>query len=349
MSVPDVSGAAIANLEVETLQHKNPTFHGDTIYAETRVLDVKESASRPDRGIVTVETKGLNQDGVEVCYFRRRVMIWKRDAAPKRQRPYDGTDDLGARDDRPPRSGAGLQRRRRRLRPGPAVVSRRGRRPRRARARPRPPGGASLDLGAGTGKFTELLLGSGAEVVAVEPVAEMRAKLVAALPEVDGARRHQRGHPPRRPLGRRASSSAQAFHWFDPGRAVPEIVRVLRPGGGLALVWNQRDESVPWVAELSQGHRVERRRRPTSGAPTGPRSWPAPPAIASRRCSSRTLPLRAARRPRDAARPRPLDQLPGRRPARAPGHRAGRGARPRRGTSPSGSPSRTAPTCGSVT
>jgi acyl dehydratase len=92
MSVPDVSGAAIANLEVETLQHKNPTFHGDTIYAETRVLDVKESASRPDRGIVTVETKGLNQDGVEVCYFRRRVMIWKRDAAPKRQRPYDGND-----------------------------------------------------------------------------------------------------------------------------------------------------------------------------------------------------------------------------------------------------------------
>jgi acyl dehydratase len=92
MSVPDVSGAAIANLEIESLQHKMPTFHGDTIYAETRVLDVKESASRPDRGIVTVETKGLNQDGVEVCYFRRRVMIWKRDAAPARQRPYDGTD-----------------------------------------------------------------------------------------------------------------------------------------------------------------------------------------------------------------------------------------------------------------
>src|SRR5829696_7881500 len=92
MSVPDVSGACIANLEVETLQHKRPTFHGDTIYAETRVLDVKESASRPDRGIVTVETKGLNQDGVEVCYFRRRVMIWKGDAAPKRQRPYDGTE-----------------------------------------------------------------------------------------------------------------------------------------------------------------------------------------------------------------------------------------------------------------
>ena len=90
MSVPDVSGAAIANLEVETLQHKFPTFHGDTIHAETRVLDVKESSSKPDRGVVTVETKGFNQDGQEVCYFRRRVMVWKREFAPPRARPYDG-------------------------------------------------------------------------------------------------------------------------------------------------------------------------------------------------------------------------------------------------------------------
>jgi len=73
MSVPDVSGAAIANLEVETLQHRNPTFHGDTIYAETRVLAVAESRSKPDRGIVTVETKAFNQRGEEVCYFRRKV------------------------------------------------------------------------------------------------------------------------------------------------------------------------------------------------------------------------------------------------------------------------------------
>jgi acyl dehydratase len=87
MSVPDVSGAAIANLEVETLRHSKPTFHGDTIYAETRVLDTRES-SKGDRGIVTVETKGLNQRGEEVCYFRRKVMVWKRDAAPARQRPY---------------------------------------------------------------------------------------------------------------------------------------------------------------------------------------------------------------------------------------------------------------------
>jgi acyl dehydratase len=95
MSVPDVSGAAIANLEVETLQHKHPTFHGDTIHAETRVLDVAESKSKPDRGVVTVETKGFNQHGDEVCYFRRRVMVWKRASLPSRERPYDGRDVWG--------------------------------------------------------------------------------------------------------------------------------------------------------------------------------------------------------------------------------------------------------------
>jgi acyl dehydratase len=88
MSVPDVSGAAIANLEVESLQHKMPTFHGDTIYAETKVLDKVESKSKNDRGIVSVETRGYNQRGEEVCYFRRKVMIPKREAAKPRQRPY---------------------------------------------------------------------------------------------------------------------------------------------------------------------------------------------------------------------------------------------------------------------
>jgi len=91
MSVPDVSGAAIANLEVESLQHRSPTFHGDTIYAETRVVDATET-SKGDRGIVTVETKGINQHADEVCFFRRKVMVWKRDHAPGRRRPYDGTD-----------------------------------------------------------------------------------------------------------------------------------------------------------------------------------------------------------------------------------------------------------------
>ena len=89
LSVPDVSGSCIANLEVETLRHAKPTFHGDTIYAETKVLDKKASQSKPDRGIVTVETKGINQRGEEVCYFRRKLMVWKRENAPQRQYPYD--------------------------------------------------------------------------------------------------------------------------------------------------------------------------------------------------------------------------------------------------------------------
>jgi acyl dehydratase len=88
MSVPDVSGAAIANLEVESLIHRKPTFHGDTIYAETKVIDKVESKSRDDRGVVTVETKAFNQNGDEVCFFRRKVMVWKRAAAPARRRPY---------------------------------------------------------------------------------------------------------------------------------------------------------------------------------------------------------------------------------------------------------------------
>jgi acyl dehydratase len=91
MSVPDVSGAAIANLEVETLKHAKPTFHGDTIYAETRVLDKKET-SDGKRGIVTVETKGINQRAEEVCYFRRKLMVWKAEHFQGRKRPYDGTD-----------------------------------------------------------------------------------------------------------------------------------------------------------------------------------------------------------------------------------------------------------------
>src|SRR5437763_9349657 len=70
MSVPDVSGSCIANLEVESLTHKKPTFHGDTIYAETRVLARAEAKSKNDRSVVTVETKGFNQHGDEDCYFR---------------------------------------------------------------------------------------------------------------------------------------------------------------------------------------------------------------------------------------------------------------------------------------
>jgi acyl dehydratase len=78
MSVADVSGRAIANLEVESLRHVAPTFHGDTIYGETRVLETRESESKPDRGVVTVETRGYKQDGTLVCVFKRRVMVPKK-------------------------------------------------------------------------------------------------------------------------------------------------------------------------------------------------------------------------------------------------------------------------------
>ena len=77
MSVPDISGKAIANLEVESLRHVAPTFHGDTLYGETTVLDKWESTSKDDRGVVHVETIGYNQDGKVVCIFRRKVMVPK--------------------------------------------------------------------------------------------------------------------------------------------------------------------------------------------------------------------------------------------------------------------------------
>jgi acyl dehydratase len=75
MSVPDVSGKAIANLEIESLRHVAPTFHGDTIYGETTVLDKTPSTSKSDRGVVQVETIGYKQDGTVVCVFRRKVLV----------------------------------------------------------------------------------------------------------------------------------------------------------------------------------------------------------------------------------------------------------------------------------
>jgi acyl dehydratase len=83
-SVPDVSGRAIANLEIESLKHANPTFHGDTIYSETEVLDKRESKSKPDRGIVKVRTIGYKQDGTIVCEFRPQR------PRPKRGHGFDG-------------------------------------------------------------------------------------------------------------------------------------------------------------------------------------------------------------------------------------------------------------------
>ena len=72
MSVEDVSGKAIANLEIESLRHVRPTFHGDTIYGETEVLAKVESRSKSDRGVVSVETRGYTQDGEVVCISGER-------------------------------------------------------------------------------------------------------------------------------------------------------------------------------------------------------------------------------------------------------------------------------------
>src|SRR5262249_50970017 len=99
-----------------------------------------------------------------------------------------------------------------------------------------------LDLAAGTGKLTRDLVPSGARVIAVEPLDEMREHLVRLLADVEALG----GTAEDIPLEDGSVDAvvcAQAFHWFDPERALPEIHRVLRPGGGLALLYNSRDLS----------------------------------------------------------------------------------------------------------
>ena len=75
MSVSDISGKAIANLATESLSHPNPVFHGDTLFAETEVLEKRESRSRPGFGVVAVRTRGLNQRDEVVIEFERSVLV----------------------------------------------------------------------------------------------------------------------------------------------------------------------------------------------------------------------------------------------------------------------------------
>jgi len=77
ITVPDISGKAIANLLYEDIKHLAPVFLNDTIYARTKILDKRDSTSKPDRGIVYVETIGYNQNGEDVISFRRKVLIKK--------------------------------------------------------------------------------------------------------------------------------------------------------------------------------------------------------------------------------------------------------------------------------
>jgi acyl dehydratase len=78
MSVPDISGRAIANLGLSELRHMAPLFHGDTLYGETEVLSVRPSASRPNAGVLTVRTDGFNQNRQQVCTFTRAVLLPRR-------------------------------------------------------------------------------------------------------------------------------------------------------------------------------------------------------------------------------------------------------------------------------
>ncbi len=119
------------------------------------------------------------------------------------------------------------------------------------------PGRRVVDLAAGTGKLTRLLLPTGADLLAVEPVAAMRERLSEQLPDVDvwpGTAEKL----PVPPAAVDAIVVGQAFHWFDGPAALAEIRRALRPGGGLGLIWNVRDLTSPLqaaVEDLTEPHR----------------------------------------------------------------------------------------------
>ncbi|HWE69558.1 MAG TPA: class I SAM-dependent methyltransferase [Acidimicrobiales bacterium] len=119
------------------------------------------------------------------------------------------------------------------------------------------PGTRVLDLAAGTGKFTRQLLPLGAACIAIEPSASMREMLTQVVPGVPVVA----GVGEAIPLAAGSMEAvvvAQAFHWFDAPQALAEIARVLRPGGVLSLVWNERDEKDPVMIELSRMTRWDR-------------------------------------------------------------------------------------------
>jgi SAM-dependent methyltransferase len=111
------------------------------------------------------------------------------------------------------------------------------------------PGRTVVDLAAGTGKLSRPLAALGCEVIAVEPVAQMRAAIGPGIRALDGTAEHM----PLPDDGADVVTVGQAFHWFDGPRALAEIERVLRPGGALALLWNRRPvESSELHAAISE-------------------------------------------------------------------------------------------------
>ncbi len=108
-----------------------------------------------------------------------------------------------------------------------------------------------VELGAGTGKLTDVLLQLGHDVLATDPLEDMLAHLLLRHPDT----RVATATAEQIPAATRSVDTvvaAQAFHWFDPATALREIARVLKPEGRVALVWNVRDERVPWVRKLGE-------------------------------------------------------------------------------------------------
>ena len=129
--------------------------------------------------------------------------------------------------------------------------------------------GAVLDLGAGTGKLTRQLAARGHQVTAVDPSEGMLAELSRVRPDLPALVGSAESIPlPDAGVG--AVLVAQAWHWVDPTVAVPEVARVLTPGGRLGLIWNLRDETVDWLAKLGEiiGS-AEQDRQATVGKPFG--------------------------------------------------------------------------------
>ncbi|GAB3283724.1 class I SAM-dependent methyltransferase [Sinomonas notoginsengisoli] len=127
----------------------------------------------------------------------------------------------------------------------------------------------AVDLGAGTGKFTELLLGAGLEVTAVDPSGDMLAQLARRMPSVACV------EAPAEHTGLPDSFAdvvvaAQAWHWFDTESASREASRLLRPDGRVGLVWNQLDTGVPWVHRLSRIMHAGDVHKPDYHPPSGP-------------------------------------------------------------------------------
>jgi SAM-dependent methyltransferase len=149
-----------------------------------------------------------------------------------------------------------------------------------------------LDLAAGSGKLTRLLAASGAEVIAVEPVAEMRALLPPGVQALDGTAERI----PVRDAAVDLVTVAQAFHWFDGDAALAEIHRVLRAGARLALLWNRRVEDAPINRAIDElvdpyrqdtpTHRGEACAPPSSARPCSARS--SSTCSATSRCWTRT-------------------------------------------------------------